>query len=175
MRNRKTLIGFALIVAVLVLGVGYAAITGVNPTISGSAAVDNVDLKVVFTNDTDSDTSGCPNCENVDVTATAVDGELTAEIEVVGLTRVGDVVTATYTLRNDETDVAATITESDIDVDKDDYFEVTTDVGAGFVIQPGATHEVIVTVEVIKTPILEANSTTTLSVQLAANPVEPTP
>lgn len=174
MRNRKTLIGFALIVAVLVLGVGYAAITGVHPTISGSAEMQDVDLKVSFTDSTSMNDDGCVDCTNVVVDAVAVDGELTAELTITGLERVGDTVTATYELQNEETDVAANITQGTIVVSKSEYFEVTTDVGTGFVIEPGDTHEVTVTVTVIKTPIESANSTTTITVPLNADPVEPT-
>lgn len=171
MRNKKTIIGIAIFVAILVLGVGYAAISGVELSIAGTAEMKNVDLDVFFTETKSVDVG----TTNATVVATPDVGGLTAEIEVTDLERVNDTVTATYTIKNNETDVAAEITQGTITVDKSEYFQVTTDIGSGKVIQPQQTTTVTVTVTVIKTPILDTNSSTSIEVLLEADPVEPTP
>lgn len=49
MKKRKTFMGMALVLAILILGVGYAAINTVNLTINGTANVTaNADFHVVF-------------------------------------------------------------------------------------------------------------------------------
>ena len=49
MRKRNTFIGMILVIAVLVLGVGYAALNGITLTLNGTANVKaNADFRVIF-------------------------------------------------------------------------------------------------------------------------------
>ena len=169
MRKRKTMLGLALIVAVLVLGVGYAVVSGVNLTISGTAATETKDLNVYF----DGVTSKDAGTTGATVTATSENESLTATIAVTGLKKVGDVVTATYEIKNNEADLSASIVQDSIDNSKSDFFEVTTDMETAKVVAAQGTTTVTVTVKVIKLPIEEADSTTNITVTLAATPVQP--
>ena len=93
MKNKKTFVGIALLILVLVLGIGYAAITG-SLTIGGTAkaTTDDDNFKVVFT--------GIPVVsESKYATASITDG-INAKIDVTGLTQKGQYVTVTYDIVN---------------------------------------------------------------------------
>lgn len=167
MKNKKSLLSLGLFALVLVLGVGYAVVSTQNLTIGGTASVAESTLKVSFNGTTATDGAGT-------ITAEAVKGALTADITVTGLTAVGDIATATYTIQNEETDLNASITKQTITNDKETFFEVTTSVdNAATVIEKGKTGTVTVTVKLIKMPIASADSKANISVTLLATPVQP--
>lgn len=166
MKNQKSMLVIGIALLVLVLGVGYAVVSSVGLTISGTANVKETALKVSFNGiTTTSDTTGSNK-----VTATADDGSLSAKISVNDL-ELNDTVTATYTIKNEETDVDASISQASISNDKSDYFQVTTDLGTAKTIGAGQTDTVTVTVKLIKTPVLEDDSTANIKVNLTATPV----
>lgn len=166
MKNKKSLLSFCLLALVLILGVGYAVVSSVNLTISGTAKVQSSNLKVSFNGTTE-----VSNAEKV--TATATNKSLSANIAVKDLT-LGESVTATYTIQNEETDVNAEVIKASIVNDKTDYFEVTTDVDSSAkTITAGGTTTVTVTVKLAKTPVLETDSTANITVNLTASPVQP--
>lgn len=163
MKKQKSILGFGLLILVLVLGVGYAVVSNVGLDISGTAAVKNANLKVAF--------NGTTNVSNPDkVTAEATDDALTAKITVKDL-ELNDEVTATYTVKNDETDVNASLIQGTIENDKDEFFQVTTDATTAKTITAGETTTVTVTVKLIKTPVATDDSTATIKVNLTATPV----
>lgn len=165
MKNKKSLLSFGLLALVLVLGVGYAVVSSVNLDISGTAKVQGTDLKVSFNGTTDVSSAD-------KVTATATDGTLSATIAVKDLT-LNKAVTATYTIKNEETDVNASVVKASIENDKSAYFEVTTDVDdTAKTITAGGTSTVTVTVKLIKTPVADTDSTATIKVNLTASPVQ---
>lgn len=166
MKNKKSLLSFGLLALVLVLGVGYAVVSSVNLDISGTAKVKGTDLKVSF--------NGTTTVSSADkVTATATDGTLNATIAVKDLT-LNEAVTATYTIKNEETDVNASVVKASIENDKSAYFEVTTDVDSSAkTIDAAGTGTVTVTVKLIKTPVADTDSTATIKVNLTASPVQP--
>lgn len=163
MKKQKSILGVGLLVLVLVLGVGYAVVSSVDLTITGTAGVKTSDLKVSFEGTVATDPTE-------KVTATATKGELTATINVKDL-ELNDTVTATYTIQNEETDVNASVIKASITNDKAEYFEVTTDMDdTAKTINAGATGTVKVTVKLIKTPIAEADSTANITIKLTASP-----
>ena len=167
MKNKKSLLGLGLLALVLVLGVGYAVVSSQNLSISGTASVAASTLDVVFTEDITTAGKGT-------TTATKT-SDLAATISVTGLTEVGDVATATYTIKNNEKDLAAEITKASITNNKEAFFKVTTTVDStATTIAKEGTATVTVTVELIKMPIEESDSTATISVNLLATPVQPT-
>ena len=178
MKKKKSMIFLALLVAVFVLGVGYAAVSGVNLTLNGSAATETKDLDVAFNGTTSQNANGtgATVTPTVEIPSGA-HGTKQANLEVTGLKAVGDTVTATYTIENFETDLSADITTSSITVGKSEFFEVTTNIddstGTPTRVAAGATTNLVVTVRVKKLPILEADSTTSISVVLDAEPVQP--
>ena len=171
MKKKKSMIVLAIFVAVLVLGVGYAAISGVDLTISGTASTEDRDLKVSFegtiTSTVDPNTDA--NSPAATATGTTTAGTLNATIAVANLSRVGQTATVTYTIQNEETDVDAVVTVDDIQNDKPDFFEVTTDIpDAGIEIAAGATETVTVTVEVTQLPTSADDDEATIDILLRA-------
>ena len=164
MKNQKSILGMGILILVLILGVGYAVVSSVNLDITGTAAVKGANLKVSFNGET-------TKSDENKVTATSTDGTLSANISVKDL-ELNESVTATYTIKNEETDVNASIIKASIDNDKSDFFEVTTDVDAtAKTITSEGTGTVTVTVKLIKTPISSDDSTANISVKLTATPV----
>lgn len=116
MKNKKFLMGLFVIVALLCLGIGYAAVTKtltINGTISTGKITDEDiehDFIVEFY-----DTAGkykvvkTPvNAENTDLTGSvAFEDELTATINVAGMKNVGDKVVFTLTVVNKSADLMA--------------------------------------------------------------------
>ncbi|MBQ7104519.1 MAG: hypothetical protein IJN90_01535 [Bacilli bacterium] len=97
MKKRKTFIAMALVIAVLVLGVGYAAISNINLTINGTANVTaNADFTVEF-----------------DTTHEVTNGAYTdAKTATMTVNLSNDVKTATavYKINNKSTELGATLT-----------------------------------------------------------------
>lgn len=163
MKNKKSLLSLGLVALVLVLGVGYAVVSSVDLTISGTASA-NSDLKVTFKSATSTSDK---------VTATAEDGKLKADITVENLTY-NEEVTATYTIQNKEVDVDALVKLVSIENDNEDYFTVTADIDeTGKTIAAGGTEtiDVIVTVKLIATPLTETDSKANIVINLLAEPV----
>lgn len=164
MNRKKTLYGLGLLALILVLGVGYAAVSEVTLNIDGSATVASEALKVSFNGVTDTEDDG-------KVIASSTDNSLNASIQVTNLT-LNEAVSATYTIKNQETDVDANVIKKQISNDKPEFFEVTTSVDdSAETITAGGTGTVTVTVRLIKTPIETSDSTANIQIDLTASPV----
>ena len=176
MKSKKGLIGLIVIVAVLVLGIGYAVVSSINLTISGSAAMKAVDLNVGFNGVVSSDvthatTGATASGSNSGTTTTGV---RTATISVADLAAVNDYVTVTYTVQNYETDVDATVYVSNISNDKSTYFEVTTDADGSSnkktVAKNNGTTTIEVKVKLKARPTVAADNQATITITLTADP-----
>lgn len=164
MNRKKTLYGLGLLALILVLGVGYAAVSEVTLNIDGSATVASEALKVSFNGVTDTE-------DDDKVVASSTDNSLNASIQVTNLT-LNEAVSATYTIKNQETDVDANVIKKQISNDKPEFFEVTTSVDdSAETITAGGTGTVTVTVRLIKTPIETSDSTANIQIDLTASPV----
>lgn len=167
MKNKKVFIGVFLVLAVLTLGIGYAAISDITLNINGTASAkpSNDNFKVLFTDDeiTVSDAAK--------VTATKTD-DLNATITVKDLTAKGDKVTATYTMKNDSPDLSASIALPTITNSNEEYFNVTTDWQAAKTVASGNTVTVTVTVELVKTPVAD-EQTANVNLAFVASPQQP--
>ena len=164
MNRKKTLYGLGLLALILVLGVGYAAVSEVTLNIDGSATVASEALKVSFNGVTDTE-------DDDKVVASSTDNSLNASIQVTSLT-LNEAVSATYTIKNQETDVDANVVKKQISNDKPEFFEVTTSVDdSAETITAGGTGTVTVTVRLIKTPIETSDSTANIQIDLTASPV----
>lgn len=164
MNRKKTLYGLGLLALILVLGVGYAAVSEVTLNIDGSATVASEALKVSFNGVTDTK-------DDDKVVASSTDNSLNASIQVTSLT-LNEAVSATYTIKNQETDVDANVIKKQISNDKPEFFEVTTSVDdSAETITAGGTGTVTVTVRLIKTPIETDDSTANIQIDLTASPV----
>lgn len=168
MKNKKSLLGLCLLVLVLVLGIGYAVVNTTNLSISGNASVGDATLKVSF--DGTAEATDQSKADKVQASATA--GSLTGTINVSNLT-LNEEVTVKYGIKNEESDVNASVAKASITNDKSDYFEVTTDVDSNpVVIDANGTGYVNVTVKLKKTPVATEDSTATIKVDLTATPVQ---
>ena len=124
MKNKKkTFMGLVLLLAVLVLGVGYA-LTASDLTVSGTATANTATsgFKVEFAG-AEKNTGD----ESEITTLTASSG--TAATMNVSLTNVGDEATATFTIKNNsDAGMKADLSKAAISVtanEKNDYFEIT--------------------------------------------------
>lgn len=165
MKRRNTYVGLILLLAVLMLGIGYAAMSNITLNIGGSASaiVEDENFKVKFT--------GTPEVSSSDVTATITDDH-NATLNVTGLSAKGDKVTATYTIENASEDLSASVAVPTITNSNEDYFTVTTDMSTSQTLAAGGNTTVTVTVELVKTPV-DADQTADIKVSLVASPVQP--
>ncbi len=165
MKKKKSFVVLALIVAVLVLGVGYA-ISSVNLSVNGDVKIspDDSNFDVNFT---DATVTGTNN------TATKGDGK-TATLHVESLKTVGDTVTATYTITNDsKAGINASLTNPTVAYTEDDakgFYEVTSTLADTTAIAPAGTKEMTVTVKLVKAPTDEVTGNFTIS--FTASPVQ---
>ena len=164
MSKTSKIILVTIIATCILLGLGYAAITNITLNIAGtaSATVDSGNFKVRFTDNIEVS-------DNAYVTATRT-GDTAATINVSGLTTAGDKVTATYEIVNDSIDLS-----SDLNVkatnSNANYFSVSSRL-ADKSLTAGSNTTVLVTVELLKTPI-DADVSTNIGVTLNAIPVQP--
>ncbi|MBR3613573.1 MAG: leucine-rich repeat protein [Clostridia bacterium] len=164
MKKTNKIILASSIVAVLLLGIGYAAIQNITLNISGTAAADpsQSNFKVMF--------SGTPTVSDDTYVTAAITDDTNATINVDGLTKAGDSVLATYTVQNASTDLSADLRVSTTN-NNPEYFTLTSEL-AKTSLTAGEATTLTVTVELTKTPIVDSVSTT-IGVQLEAMPVQP--
>lgn len=166
MKNKRSLLIFGLIALMLVLGVGYAAVTGVDLTIAGTASVEDSTLKVSFksvSDDSDADTT---------VTNTVKDGDLADTFTISNMT-LNETVTLTYTVQNQEADVAAVLSEKTALTNSNpEHFEATYRIIDPNVAANGGTTTVEVTVKLTKTPVVEEDNEAEFELVLAAAPAQ---
>ena len=163
MKNRKKMITTALIVLVLLLGVGYATVSSVNLNINGSAKAGSKELQV-FYDGTNSGTSD-------KVTAISSPVNTRAATFTVENMTLNETVTMTFQVKNYETDVNATLAAPSVTQNtKQEYFEVTTSCDKT-TLNAGDTATITVNVKLIKTPVTAEAGSTTVTVEMAASPV----
>lgn len=183
MRNKKSLLGLGLLALVLVLGVGYAAISGQVLTIGGTVTTAEETIAVYF-----KEALAATNLsEGVTATGAIGAGEktLTANLTVTGLDEIGDSATLTYVVANDEKDLAAELLKKEIKVESDakadlsTFYTVTTSVDTQKTTVEKATGDtpgtanVTVTVTLAKLPITTDESKANITITLDATPVQP--
>ena len=173
MKKRKTFIAMALVVAVLVLGVGYAAINNINLTVNGTGNVTaNSDFTVAFDKaHTVVVTNGAAGTYTNDLTATMT----------VSLDSTNTVQTAVYKIDNKSAELSANLeaTVSNVDTDLDKYVNVTTalysDAECTTVLSgPVAKNETAylkVTASLEKNPSQDVNNKT-FTITVTASPVD---
>ena len=167
-QNKKTLqIVLLVVLAVVTLGIGYAAISAVNLIINGNAtaSVDQNNFKVHFTQaQAISGSTGVSGTSTIDS-----QDDTKAMFDVTGLTKVGDYAEAVYTVRNDSNGIGAEITLN-LTSSNTEYFKVTETI-LDDKLQAGDSTTAKVRVEMIKTPVTDAVSTN-ITATLTASPLE---
>ena len=163
MKNRKKMITTALIVLVLLLGVGYATVSSVSLNINGTANAESKELQVFY--------DGVNSGTSDKVTAiSSPDKERTATFTVENMT-LDETVTMTFEVKNYETDVNATLAAPSVTQNtKPEYFQVTTSCDKT-TLNAGDTATITVNVKLIKTPVTDEAGSTTVTVAMSASPV----
>ena len=152
MKNRKTVVVAFLLVAAMLLGVGYAALTDVldingSATINQSAAEDAFDMDVYFS-------AAVANEEGNTASVNSNDNDK-ASFTVNTLKGKGDKATFTFTITNNgDVDAEVTPTLGATDGNSNpEYFAVTSDWnGQAKTIAAGGSMTYTVTIELLKTP-----------------------
>ena len=165
-RNTRAVVGLVLLIAVLLVAIGYAAITAVPLNINGSAQAtpEQTNFTVKF--------SGTPTVSDSSKVVAEINqqDQLKATINVSKLTAKGDTATATYTIANTSADLSAVLSATTSNTN-DEFFRVTQNIAKGTV-EAGDTTTITVTVELIKTPITQ-DEETTIGVIITADPQQP--
>ncbi len=171
MKRTNKIILTTVLVAVLILGIGYAAIQNITLNITGSAegTASDANFGVKFAKETTTDKSEVTN-ESAATVKAEVTGYLAATLTVEGVSAKGDTVTATYTVQNTSADLSADLSVSATN-DNEEYFSVEPKLGKKS-IKAGEATTLVVTVELLKTPITN-DETATIGIQLKAVPVQP--
>ena len=168
MKKNKTLLGVALLIAVLMLGVGYA-LTSKELQVGGevTVATDDANFVVEFTNAEDD------NATANEATIYGTDAKL-ASFTVTSLKAVGQTAKATYTITNSSNVGinAEILTATATETANGEYFEVTptlkyADEDKILAVGESATLEVLVTLT--KAPV-DAAVTGTFTVDFKATP-----
>ena len=178
MKSPKTFLLLSTVVAVLVLGVAYAAIQDVTLTVNGTATAtaDQGNFDVTFT--------GTPKVEPVEGsngsgTLVINDKSLTATMNVAGFKKIGDTVKATITVSNNSTDLGTTLVVSPSAITeklgaqtltKSEYFKITSAELGTTTLAHGESTTLTILVELVKVPIT-ADVTGTFNVTVVATPV----
>lgn len=163
MKNRKKMITTALIVLVLLLGVGYATVSSVSLSINGTANAESKELQVFY--------DGVNSGTSTKVTAiSSPDKARTATFTVENMT-LNETVTMTFEVKNYETDVNATLAAPSVTQNtNEEYFQVTTSCDKT-TLNAGDTATITVNVKLIKTPVTDEAGSTTVTVAMSASPV----
>ena len=170
MKNKTMFIGVALLVAVLMLGIGYAVLSNITLNITGSATgvPSQENFEVKFAENVTYDVSDAN--ANI-VVSPSVEGDLSAKIDVTNFVSKGESVTVDFTVQN----LSKADLNADLEVvrvgDADDNFSVTVTPAATNIAKGGST-TVTVRIESLVTPI-NNNISGSFQFQLIAKPVQP--
>lgn len=170
MKNRKVFFGVALFLAVLTLGIGYAAISNVDLQITGSAAGEGVqeNFNVRFTDDVTVDSNGAASRVVVEARKT---GDLSGVVNVSKLSAKDETVVVTYTVENYSEDLSAALSLDSSEI-VDDNFRITA-VLSDNLIAAGGKATVTITITSLNTIIDEGDYTKAFAFTVTADPEAP--
>jgi hypothetical protein len=130
MKNKRTFVGLFVILALLCLGIGYAAISKTLTINGGVSTGDETALEdnfVVYFAAVSTDTSSAENV-TVDATVNAAEKSTSTSFEIENMNIVGSKVILTYTIKNDSNDLYAFVEKVRIGItglDGENITEVT--------------------------------------------------
>lgn len=166
MKKKGTYVALAVIMAVLLLGIGYAAIADKTLVITGDAATafDDTQFSVVFTEGK----KGDGTFDTYEASASDAKGTF----KVAGMKKTGDTATFIYTVKNTSTELSAALQAPDIQLTGNpEFFDVKAVYTTGGVLAKGATDTLTVTVKLIKTPAT-TDAKLNATINLVAKPTE---
>ena len=168
-RTNSKIIGGILLVTILLVAVGYAAITKVGLNIDGTAKSeanpDNFKVELIGEPQTSGDGTTTATINTADKTQ--------GTMNVSGLNAKGQTAIATYTVKNQSTDLSADLTAKATSTN-DEYFEVQCSLDKT-TLKAGEETTMTVKVKLLKTPIDETkeNLLTEIGVNIDAEPKQP--
>lgn len=164
MKKTNKIIMLVVLIAIMLLGIGYAAIQNITLNIGGTANADpsQANFSVKFT--------GTPVVSDTSKVEATITDNVNATINVEGLTNKGEIVTAEYLVQNASEDLSTDLVVESSN-SNEEYFLIQTKIGKTS-LSAGEETTVIITVELIKVPI-EEKVTSTIGVTLTAKPVQP--
>ena len=177
MKNRRTVVVAFMLIAVLLLGVGYAALTD-NLTITGEATANTTasqaswETDIYFDNAQASSTTGTSG--TADKIAVGTSNNDSVHFEVFSLAKKGEVATFKVDIMNAGTtgyDAQITVDTGYPTNTNAEYFKVTYNYGTE-VVPVGGSLTVTITVELLKNPA--ENTVASFTANLTATSVEPT-
>ena len=169
MRRNTKIVGGILLVAIVLVAVGYAAITKVGLNIDGTAKSegnpDNFKVELVGEPQTSGDGTTTATINTADKTQ--------GTMNVSGLNAKGQTAIATYTVKNQSVDLSADLTAKATSTN-DEYFEVQCSLDKTTLKAQEQT-TMTVKVKLLKTPIDETkeNLSTEIGVNIDAEPKQP--
>ena len=166
--NNKVVLGVVLL-AIILVAVGYATITNVTLNIKGTTKTEANQSNFVI------EFIGEPTTGGKGTTTATVNSSKKTEgtVEVSGLTAKGDTATATYTVKNRSEDLSADLT-AEATSSNQSYFETICTLDKTTLKAQEET-TLIVTIKLLKTPIDETKEdlTSKIGVSITAEPKQP--
>ena len=168
-RANNKVVGGILLLAIILVAVGYAAITNVTLNINGTAKSGSNQSNFVV------EFIGTPTTGGKGTTTATINASKKTEgtVEVSGLTAKGDTATATYTVKNQSQDLSADLT-AEATSSNEKYFETICTVEKTTLKAQEET-TLTVTIKLLKTPIDETKEdlTSNIGVSITAEPKQP--
>ena len=168
-RANNKIVGGVVLLAIILVAVGYAAITNVTLNINGTAksGASQSNFVVEFI--------GTPTTGGKGTTTATINASKKTEgtVEVSGLTAKGDIATATYTVKNQSQDLSADLT-AEATSSNEKYFETICTVEKTTLKAQEET-TLTLTIKLLKTPIDETKEdlTSDIGVSITAEPKQP--
>ena len=160
MKQKTTFITLALIVAVLALGVAYAAITTQTLNVVGNVTTatsdDNFDVHFSGTPGIERSETVGENENKAKVSANS--NGRTATLSIGELDTKNESVTVTFPITNSSPDLGATLSEVDITGGNDTWFTIDADLSSRDLAANGGTANLVVTVTLKDTPATDAEA-----------------
>ena len=167
MRRRNIYIVLFILISIIVLGIGYAAIGNINLIANGSLSAiadqSNFDVKFLSTG------VNAPTIQGSPTNSVTVTSNTTASFNVLSLVEKDDSVTAILKVKNESNNVGARISLN-LSNSNSEYFKVTEHVD-DTELQVGDITTVTVTVKMIKTAF-ENNQATNITATLIVSPID---
>ena len=168
-RTNAKIIGGVLVLAIILVGIAYAAITNTELNISGTGKAEGIQSNFVV------EFIGTPTTSGDGTTVATIDEKIKTKgtITVTKLTTRGETATAKYTVKNKSAELSADL-KAEATCSNDDYFEVICSLDKTTL---KAQEETILTVSVkmLRTPVDETKEDVTADImaKITAEPKQP--
>ena len=173
MTNTNKIITAIVIIAIILIGVGYAGLSNIALKIEGNATADanTANFVVGFTGTPNAEVTSAVPAVGVTAKATATidsNDSTKATINITNLTAKDDKVVATYTVKNSSKDLAAKLTTSTTSTNTD--YTVTSSLAEEY-LKPDEITTVTVTIVLNRTPITTQISEA-VGIKVEAQPIQ---